>query len=147
MAAAVERHEIVTEGGEVGRKKACGADVKVHLIAMAIHYRTLARTIRSVVGSIQRMSRRRNADKFSAHEKLLDYKQTTRSNTKTFCPKNPNCCIKALERWMSVLLIAHHGNPTAAKINAKTNHLLHKHIFMIKISRTRSETLPIMALV
>jgi hypothetical protein len=51
----------------MGRKKACGTDVKIHLIAMATHYRTLARTIRSVVGSIQRMSRRWNADKFSPH--------------------------------------------------------------------------------
>lgn len=67
MAAAVERHEIVTERSEMGRKKAGGTDVKVHLITMAIHHRALARTIRSVVGSIQRVSRRWNADKFSPH--------------------------------------------------------------------------------
>ena len=71
MAASIERYEDVTERGDGQREKARGADVKIHLVAVAIHRGALARSIRSVVGSVQRMRWRGNADKFGAHEKLL----------------------------------------------------------------------------
>src|SRR5690348_7239800 len=90
VTAAVEGHEIVAESGDMGREKAGGADVKIHLVAVAVHRRALARTIGSVVGSIQRMGRCGNADQLSAHGKTPRLRLDYAVSAKNFCPKNPN---------------------------------------------------------
>src|SRR5688500_2409393 len=71
MAAPIERHECIAESSDMGREKACGANVEIHLVAVAVHRRALDRTIGSVVRTIQGMRRRGNADKFGAHGQLL----------------------------------------------------------------------------
>src|SRR5262245_11748336 len=68
VAASIEREESVSERGYVGRKKARRANVEVHLIAVAIHCRALDGPIRRVVGAIQMMGWRRNANEFRVHE-------------------------------------------------------------------------------
>jgi hypothetical protein len=82
MAAAIEWHEIIAERDDMGREKARGADVEIHLVAVAIHGGAVARPVGCIIGSVERVRWRRYADEFSAHEKLLDYKQTTPSGTK-----------------------------------------------------------------
>src|SRR5438874_125416 len=41
VAAPIERHEIVAERGDMRREKPRGANVKVHLVAVAVYRRTL----------------------------------------------------------------------------------------------------------
>src|SRR3990170_8540507 len=65
--APVEREVFVTARRNVRREKARGADIEIHLIAVAIHRRALARPVRCVVGAVEGMSGCRDADEFGVH--------------------------------------------------------------------------------
>ena len=67
VAAPVEREVFVTQRRNMRREKARGADIKIHLIAVAIHRRGPARPVRGVVGAVEGMSGRWDADEFGAH--------------------------------------------------------------------------------
>src|SRR4029453_3047612 len=71
VATPIESQKGVAKRGYEGRKKARRADVEVHLVAVAIHCRALDGPIRRVVGAIQMMGWRRNANEFRVHMRLL----------------------------------------------------------------------------
>src|SRR5215471_60105 len=62
VAAAIERQKGIAQAGDMGREKPGGANVKIHLVTVAIHRRALDHSMGGVVGSIERMSRSRNTD-------------------------------------------------------------------------------------
>jgi len=67
VAAAVEGELFIAQGGDMRREKARGADVKIHLVTVAIHRRAFARPVRRIIGAVKRVRWGFDSDKFGAH--------------------------------------------------------------------------------
>src|SRR5258705_11164988 len=99
VAAPIERHKIVAERGDVRCQKTRGTDVEIHLIAVAIHRRALARNIGRVEDTVERMGRRRDADEFGPHKQYSFPAKTSRG----FSTKNQQSIDRRRQNKSSLL--------------------------------------------